>query len=68
MNNDGLFNFFNTDLQGNMKCVQIQDAEQSWAASLDKCKTLGGDLFSLNSPTDLEVSELFKLYPTALGK
>ena len=51
-----------------MKCVQIQDAEQTWQASLEKCKNLGGDLFSLNSPTDLEVSDLFRLYPTALGE
>ena len=51
-----------------MRCVQIQDAEQTWKASLEKCKNLGGDLFSLNSPTDLEVSDLSRLYPTALGK
>ena len=31
-------------------------------------RSLGGDLLSLNSPKELDVSDLFRLFPSALGE
>ena len=53
---------------GKMKCVQVQSGDRTWQASLDQCIALGASLFALNSPKDLEVSTLFPLYPSAIGK
>jgi len=51
-----------------MKCVKIDGHEKTWEAADGLCKSQGANLLSINSPKDQEVSELFALFPEALGK
>ena len=51
-----------------VKCVKVQSSDKTWQAASDLCQSEGATLMSINSPKDQEVSLLFSLYPTAIGK
>ena len=52
---------------GKIKCFQIQGNVKSWQNSEDICISKGAHLMSINSPKELEVSNVFSLFPSAYG-